>query len=366
MKKLLLSGLVILAFLGLPVVSVEAQQALDPGCSPDMWGYMQHQADAVRARNRAYEREILHRQQSTLYLTCYDQAMAMSAKLGLIFSDLIYPNPPPANYLVFPNVAYPDWGATQPTLGLDLNNVVNPVFNTWLIGGPPTIPPPALFNFLPQWFAQQNNQLGLQAIVLNEIMAGIAAIQAGGNPPATGTYNALVQQINALVNSMPNTPIQGLSPLNTAYTTMIAQLEAVATSFESTEAPTMGNVMYQLAQVILSFQDTCTREDDLWDKLDPAYNTQDVGVFYPPEGQYYPFTPYYTLKDFLTNNPPQSPPATPDFVQELGDATDSNALKQALNDLNNELDHAGQSPLWPAPPQFSQPNASAQDVINQM
>ncbi len=101
MKRFFLFALLISALIGLPVTASYGQAVLDPGCSPDVFTLLGHQADAVRARNRAYEREILNRQQSTLYLTCFDQALVLSSRLGYIFSDNVPADPPPENTIVF-------------------------------------------------------------------------------------------------------------------------------------------------------------------------------------------------------------------------------------------------------------------------
>lgn len=410
MKRFFLFGLLIIAAIGLPVTVVHAQPAqqpsLEPGCSPEMWNYLQDQADATRARNKAYEREILNRQQSTLYLTCYDQAMAMSAKLGLIFSDDINPAPPPADTLVFPAVAYADWGAAHPTLAMDLNTVVNPEFNNWLDA---PVAAPALFNFLPQWLETTPvalvNELTTVATAQEATIALIAAFM-GTDAIQSGLYNngpLGIMAINGLVNGLPYTPLQGLPQQNMMYSQLLSQLMiqqgAIMTTGPDARTHVMTPLIQALVQAIGAVTDTCTRADDLWDKLDPAYVTTDAGVFYPPEGQYYPFSPYYTLKDFLTINPapstspppyPDTPPNgqppplnTPDFMEELGNATDSAALKQALNDIGSNtsdpqdiqnsqapLGKAGNSPLWPAPPVFFPKQSgqayTAQDVINQM
>jgi hypothetical protein len=391
MKRIFLFGLLMIFSIGLPVATVQAQQ-LDPGCSSEMWGYMKDQADLIRSRNKAYEREILHRQQSTLYLTCFDQSMAVSAKLGLIFSDQINPAPPPANTTVFPNLTYADWGASLPTMAMNLDTIfdTNPPaeFNNYLIGGPPPIASPARFNFLPEWH-ENDNQLTLvaqaQQLILTQIMGWLAGDQAQAQ-----SYTAAVTAINQFINALPTTPLQGLPQENIAYTTvLIPGLQQLVTTITTARGSIGGPLIAALAGAVTDFQDTCTRADDLWDKVDPAYGpvypdpATEPGVFYPPEGQYYTFTPYYTLKDLLSRNqqlqePWHNAPDTVDFTQELSNATDSAALKQALQDVGDEtvqnmqnakepLGKIGNSPLWPQVPPLGTPNPpSAAGVIQNM
>jgi hypothetical protein len=409
MKRFFLLAVLISAVFGVSVTAVQAQ-SLDPGCSSEMWGYLQDQADATRARNRAYERELLHRQQSTLYLTCFDQAMAVSAKLGAIFSDPVPGSIPPANTLAFTDgasgqpvpgaqtpgtVAYPDAGVLEPTLAMDLGTVVNPEFDNWLSASAPQPAPaagasnPTMFNFLPPWDPTKN-QLTILDTALAAIETALKLAFTTAQATEEGTYTGLVMQINTLVQSMPTTQIEALPGDLTTYSQDIAQLTAAATAISTALAGGDSGVA-SLTGLTQAFTLNCTRVDDLWDTVDPTYDPTKPGVFYPPEGQFFNFSPYYPLKDFLgapgttTAQAGSSPGATPDFLQELGNTTDSAILKQALNDIGSAkgdtqsilndnskspLGKAGNSPVWPAPPAFPAPSdgtpPTAQTVINAM
>jgi len=413
MKRFFSLAVLISALLGVSVTAVQAQ-SLDPGCSTEMWGYLQDQANATRARNRAYERELLHRQQSTLYLTCFDQAMAVSAKLGAIFSDPIPGTIPPANTLAFNagasglpvpgavtpgTVAYPDAGILEPTLAMDLGTVVNPEFDNWLSQSAPQPAPasgasnPTMFNFLPPWDPTKN-QLTILDTALAAIETALKLAFTTAQATEEGTYTGLVMQINQLVQAMPTTQLEALPGDLTTYSTDIGQLTAAATAISTALAGGDSGVS-SLTGLTAAFTLNCTRFDDIWDTVDPTYDTTKVGAFYPPEGQFFAFTPYYPLKDFLGapgTTPAQTSPtanpggATPDFLQELGNTTDSAVLKQALSDMgsakgdtqsilndnsNSPLGKAGISPVWPAPPAFPGISSdgvppSAQTVINAM
>lgn len=412
MKRIYLFTLLVLTSLSLSLTAAHAQ-SLDPGCSPQMWGYMENQADAMRARNKAYEREILNRQPSTLYLTCFDQAMALSARLGFIFSDNVLANPPPANNVAFDagpsgtippgagtwhnygsdnTVAFAGWGARQ-SLAIDLDNVVTPEFNNWLDA---TAPGPALFNFLPQW-NPANNQLTTLATALKAIMMqiqtfqgigkGIGAPDAGGNAampviltvtPGPGILKAdeegyikLVKDIDNWVKSFPTITLTGLPDALADYTTLTGQLDTLVKAIEANRLKVMGPLLAALKDAVMDTSMTCTRMDDLWNTLDTAAFDPNppgtLGAFYPPEGKYYLFSPFYSLQDLLTPPNPPSPPAMKDFVQELGNMTDNIALAAAFADIMGPLAQAApNNPLWPAPPAAFPPNASEQYVINQM
>lgn len=424
MKRIYLFTLLVLTFLSLSVTAGYTQQ-LDPGCSPTMWSYMEDQADAMRARNKAYEREILNRQPSTLYLTCFDQAMALSARLGFIFSDNVMPNPPPANTVVFDDgsdgikppgadaasgtVAFPGWGAQQ-SLAIDLYNVVNPEFDNWLDATAPS--PAGLFNFLPQWVPgpannQANNQLtkmvmtpstGLAAIITqiqnfqNGPDADNGPVTSCTNPPPPPPhadekdYIALVMDINDLIKSFPTITLTDLPTALDKYTTLTGWLDCLVKAIETNRDKVMAPLLAQLKTDVMNVTMGCTRMDDMWNTLDSAFDQNPppgtLGAFYPPEGKYYLFSPFYTLGDLLNYGAPPPPPGQPptltkplvtppkssamaDFVQELNNTTDNDALQHALDDLAGPLAQAGNDPLWPAPPVFKQ-NATMQDIINAM
>ncbi len=251
-------------------------------------------------------------------------------------------------------------------LALDLNTVVSPMFDNWLDA---VVPAPALFNFLPQWMPG-NNQMTQLAATLQAVMAQIAAFQAVPNGPDTinvTAWIALVAQINKLVDSFPTLAWAALGPAVKLYDTLVAQLDALLKKIDADRLAVMGPLLAELKADVMKTTMACTRLDDLWDKLDPAFDQNPppgtLGAFYPPEGNYYPLSPYYPLADIL--NVPPSPPATPDFVAELKNTTDSAVLAQALADLTGPLSQAGVSPVWPAPPVFA-PNADANAIIQQM
>ena len=394
MKRIFLFVLLISAVLGLPVTAGYAQQALDPGCSQEMMNVLQDQADAVRARNRAYEREILNREPSTLYLTCFDQAMVLSSRLGYIFSDNVPANPPPANTVVFtdgPNgtvppgagaapgtLAFPGWGARH-LLALDLDTVVSPELDNELTN-----------NFLPPW-TQANNQLTQLVTTLQPIITQIINFQTGADANNETLYIALVMKIDALVNSFPTLALPALPAAEAKYTADIALLNALITTIESLRQTNMGKYLASLKEAVFDPTMPCTNMDDLWNGAknfaDP--NTTD---FIPPEGNYYPLSPYFTLADLLNNGgqaaqpffvlapglvlPQKSPVAaqvpppnnaTLDFYQEL--KTDSPILNQALSDLSTQgappFAAPGNSTLWPLPPVFT-PGSNALAIIKQM
>ena len=83
MKRILLFSLLVFSALGLSATASYAgltQPEMDPGCDVKVMNLLVDQSNAIRARQRAYEREIFNREPSTLFLTCYDQALQAEAK----------------------------------------------------------------------------------------------------------------------------------------------------------------------------------------------------------------------------------------------------------------------------------------------
>ena len=394
MKRAFLFTLLVSTVLCLSAVACyAAPPPLDAGCDPAVMTLLQDQADAVRARNRAYEREIIDREQSTLYLTCFDQAMVLSSRLGYIFSDVIpgvdaaHPAPPPANVIAFTagaggtvppgappgsgTVLYPDWGA-QRTLAGDLNSVISPVLNGELSA---PVAAPAMFNFLPP-LPNPNALETLNAALagfINSINIFQTGVDATDPVASESTYIALVSQIDTLVQGLPSALWTDLPADNTLYDTLTAKLTDMIKTIVDRRNAQMGTWLAGIKNAIMTanFNPPCTRLDDMWDNYTQA-QAQSAG-FFPSEGTlYFPLTPYYTLAEILAvpANQPYAAPAN-FFTRELQQTTDSAILAQALADLSGPLSQPQAGPpwpagtVWPAPPQFA-PTDVALDIIKQM
>lgn len=58
-----------------------------PGCSCDVWQAQSNHADANRVRDKGYARQTVKQNDNTLGMTCFDHALALSSRLGQMFSD---------------------------------------------------------------------------------------------------------------------------------------------------------------------------------------------------------------------------------------------------------------------------------------
>ncbi len=392
MKRNVLFILLVFVFSGLSAVAGYAGTTpnLDPGCDPQMMQMLTDQANAVRSRDKAYEMEIISREPSTLYLTCFDQAMALSARLGYIFSDNVTPNPPPPNTLAFKDaLLYPDWGATH-SLAVDLDNVVTPILDQWLGNTPTAVPDPgsgaggsniaptnpAVQNFYPNWTTP--NALSNMTQDIRTQISNIQSQQSSLQTQVTN-YNNLVVQIDNLVNSFPSLSWSTLPDNLTTYNTDISNLNSMISSIQSSENSTIGPLLSNIKNDVFNAKMMCTNLDDVWNGAGNFANPSNSATsFYSPEGPYNTLTPFYSMADLLNYNegastmttPLKVPPnntgvATFYFNTELTRNTDNGLLQTALNDLIGPLSKPGYSTLWPAPPTLPS-YFQTQDVINQM
>ncbi len=86
-QKLLFIALLVMMATGLSVTASYAACVPKPGCSCDVWQAQSNKADANRVRDKAYHRQIEKQPDNGPGMTCYDHALALSSRLGQIFSD---------------------------------------------------------------------------------------------------------------------------------------------------------------------------------------------------------------------------------------------------------------------------------------
>ncbi len=108
----------------------------DPRVDPNICETMQDQGDAaVRVMDAARAGGLITQPEPVAGLTCADQSLTVTARLGALFSD----KPPPggvtpANTTVFtPPLAYPNWGADD-FLMRNLNDAITPMLTNYLGG----------------------------------------------------------------------------------------------------------------------------------------------------------------------------------------------------------------------------------------
>lgn len=311
MKKILLT-----AFLGwlLSSAADASAQVLEPGCAPEMMTVLQRHSDAVRVRNRAYEREILYRNESVLALTCFDQALRLSSRLGYIFSDNVPSAPPPPYDAVFGPSSYPRWGAVDFLSG-DLYGVLSLALDAHMGNFPGSdwlsVPPNLLTDFF-------------MTSVVPQIGTIIAAQDAAAGNIAT--INALIGTIDGLVWSLAYIPTASVPGVITSIATERANIAAAEAAVAAAYGPIAGALAaVRAATMGPATNMVCTRMADLWTTGNPAvsYALIDPG--------YVVGTPYFDLRQVFSAT---TPGALPTFAAELANATNAPILAAALAQMS--------------------------------
>lgn len=414
MKRIVFVALTFFAVLGLSVTAGHAgpPPAFEP-CDPDYRMILEHQADAIRVRNRAYAAEIITRNESTLKLTCFDQAMRLSTRLGYVFSDKILRSPPVYNVIVFglttlSGLAYSGWGSQQllaKRLDVVMNDPVpNPplgMYDEWLTNFPPDniIPRPFPLNALATLVAPGS--------VIQNAIKGIIDFQYNVDRISAAQVGVYTQQINELIEGIPKVAASSLGAYIGDIQNRIQLRQALINQIDVARQSTMDPFLDTLASTILgpATDMDCTRMDDYWADGNPASNfappapvtcgaptCQSVCVSdttmccvwnpapaCPPSvnvapKDYFGGTPYYKLEDlfnrvvpgasmvFLEQITPTVPPAPPSMNSVI--------LDQARDDLM-VLQRPGLGPapdwFWPDTPGIVfNPQATVRQIVDAM
>src|SRR5262249_38674063 len=154
----------------------------------------------------------------------------------------------------------------------------SPMLNEWLDA---VVPAPAMFNFLPKWTPP--NIMEQLATKLMVTINKIKAFQNGQDLGNIKQWLKVIQQINQLVDSFPTLPFDKLAQAVQQYDVLIKKLDNLLKKIDADRLKVMKPLLQALRDDVFNTAMNCTRIDDLWDKLDPGYNVQQPGVFYPPE-----------------------------------------------------------------------------------
>ena len=86
LKKFLMMAVFAFGLAGL-TATADAACTPKPGCSCKFLDAADHHADANRVRDKSYQRQMNKQPENTVGMTCYDHELALSSRLGQIFSD---------------------------------------------------------------------------------------------------------------------------------------------------------------------------------------------------------------------------------------------------------------------------------------
>lgn len=352
----------------LSLFSVTAAFAVDcppnSGCPCEVAEAMENHANAMKVRDKAITREIVKQNDNSIGMTCFDNAMLLSSRLGLIFSDIpttgVFPK---ANTRVFGAVydaAFgtgfnPDTGRVK-TLYNAYTHVVVPMmqenatdFNDSLsfwLGA-------TALNALSNSFGQ-----AIDALVapLNALITSIMGVI---NTIDTWMDN-LITALDIINTIMPSLVPGAINAINTLYwpmikNTLLTAIQTVQTNIINTIVNAITALVSGVATSLLGVdpltgvsrndpnEGECARISRLWDPGVQAL----IADFRPVEGGGVENgTPYGTFMDLLQA---LAPGAGSDMMDEIQNAANSPILTAALNDLTGAgvLAGPGNMPSWP-------------------
>lgn len=368
MKKFLSAALFGLALSALSVTSAFAVDCpVKPGCPCDAAKVQETYNDAKRVEQTAYDMQITKQNDNSIGMTCFDHALKLTSKLGMIFSDIPTTGTfPAANERVFGTVydaafgtgANPTSGELK-TLANALDHVITDMMqavaddfedslSTWL--GATDL------DFMSSFMAP------IDAFVAN-LLAPLASIQTAISN-IQSVMNTLITTLDILNSFFPS-----LAPgwINTVITPLWNQIKStLLTAVQTAQTQIMTQVVNVLTSFLSGPDASLTSPDPATGQNpnDPAtgqcsriarlYNPESVtgqqmtGDFRPIEGAGTELgTPYTTFMNIVNKNVPG---AGNWFLDQINNATNNTTLQNALNDLiaGGALAAPGNLPaLWP-------------------
>lgn len=356
MRKFNLLALCVAAMMMLSITAVQAASA--PGCdsadpNTSIMGVMQNQGDAMRVRDKAYARQIIKRNDPSLGMTCFDEAMGLTSRLGSIFSDVKSVTAAPSGVFT---------GAIDYTLGVDkllINNLSSAVT-------------PALSGYLDDFD-------------IGSLSAALGAYITGALAAVTGVVNAAIAPILATITSVTGTltTIQGyITTFNTIANSLslplphlsvapiIAALNAAVAAVQAMISTVMGTITAAISSLISTVLSqimgpltdlTCDNISNLWDDGNPTGGAVSIEGSGIETG-----TPYFTLDDLFGGSPAGVGAA---LLAELSTSSSAGILNKAASDLTTLLDApkaAGGLPSWKRVPAGLNAASSVSAIIGLM
>lgn len=339
----------------LSVAATNSAHADDPRCDTGVKQAIQDQADAVQVRDRALAGGIVTRPEPTAGLSCMDQAMGVTGRLGNIFSDRHDDAVPPANTVVFtPELAYPDWGAGDFLLK-NLDTAITPML-TQHLGG----------NFA----GVLGSVIGTTVISskFTDMISGITgtidniANQING---FSGQINSILSAINtiqtlakALNLPMPSPVIIGaVAALEAAQRVADQLMGALQSAMNAAIQPLIGQVMGEIMSPAADMD--CQNIDRLWNGADDAPGLQSIaGSGANPNTPFMPITALISGANMARIGG--------GMADQLQTENNIDILKRAFNNISEgALSAPGKTASWRSTPNLAT-TSTVNDVIMQM
>lgn len=357
MKKThFLRALAVLAFAaGMSLFSVSAVQAQsNTGCDPNIQAAMQDIAGAVQTRDNAVINGMITQPEPSAGLTCMDQALAVTGRLGNIFSDRHDDDVPAANTIVYtPPLLYPDWGAGD-FLVNQLYNAITPILAPHLESN--------FANTIAMALGATALSTKLTGLIdsIGKIVSKIYQVFESINGKINAILSAIetVQKIAKLLNlPMPSPVIVGtVAALEAAQKILLQLVNELQSAMNSAIKPLIGEVLGEIMAPATDIE--CENIDKLWKDGNPNDGIKSVQGEGLNTGV--PFAPLSQLVagDFTNSDT--------NWLSVMQSGDSMNILNRAQAALTSgALSGPGATSSWPAPIRIDA-NAGTSEVIQQM
>lgn len=355
-----------------------------PGCSCRFYDAVERHADAVRVRNKAYDRQMTKQPDNTMGMNCYDRALVVSSRQGQIFSDTApAATYPPANYKAWdPSGAvsqkvYDDSAGIGDNPRTGQSKVLSSQYQVVFSKEAQNHASPQNFkDTLSQWLGATIMSFldGFMGAITG-IIAGIAAQIVG----IINEFNNLLSSINNILNlidilggALPAIVATTVAAIQAIWSTISSTIISAVNTIQSTINGLMTSLRNMIMDAINGFfpsvapgDDPCARIKRLWNPS--SISGQILALlgavgFRPMEGGgIEQGAPYFDFNSLLTGaikdpfGTAISIAAATDLTDEIGNLANQPILNAALADLTaGGLLNARQAPgagvIWPTIP----------------
>jgi hypothetical protein len=325
------------------------------------FGVQEARAESIIVKDRATARQIHHQNDNGPGMTCFDHAMALTSRLGQLFSDIVPNGIPAASTRAFGTVAYRAYGSDQwlskaldvviyPTLSEHANDF-QPHSLSFMLGA-------TSFPFWGSFMTAINGFISSFMGIVNQITSYVNTLNT--------LWSYFQQIVNALNGQIP-TWIIALVPTITAFWNSVvlpminATIGALLTAVNGIMQTIVNTVMTALGSMTSfmnpagpSPQDDCARIQNLWGVGGGFPATFQTGIMRALTGTGVQTGNAYFSYANLLNNPAGIGVGT-DFLNELqlpAPALNQGIMTRALNNLTGPLSGPGAGVLrtWTVPP----------------
>jgi hypothetical protein len=324
-------------------------------------GLLEDHSNTMRLREKSYGRQMVFQNDNAIGMTCFDHALALTSRLGPIFSDAGAPNQfPAANSVVFLSPIF------SPAAGSD----------KYLLDALNTVVTPQISNHENDFTNSLSNNLGATFLsgFLAAIMGAFNALLAPINA-AIGVLNTAISTFNTAVSTL-KTAVRILSMVVgipafylviqgfiTAINAALAAVKAIINGIVKAAQTALRTVVQALLSWLMGGATSmaaasgtgtgeCDRIQELWGNGQPATFQTNAGPDWEralTQTGRQGGTPYFSFGQLLSMNPPG---AGANLLSELTNGSNSGIINGALADIGagGGLNKPGNILTWPTSP----------------